>query len=107
MVGKCTAPTTSALLRSLRFVPTSSRRFKAFLPALLTSGGSCGNRPTPPPAVAAAHRDRQVEAGGHMLRCDDNTEWAGGDQSAGAHEPAMGEPRRDLLTVVRHQDDGR
>ena len=70
MVGKCTAPTSSALLRLASIctnvvTPNQARRCGPAHARWVTQEGA-----TPPPPVVAAHRDRHVEAGRHVLRRD-------------------------------------
>ena len=105
--GNATAPTSSALLRSLRLYPRHRVESRCLFLVLLMRPPTPSSGAAPPPSGGAPDRDRHPEAGRDALGGDDVAQRAGRHQGAAAHEPTVGEPGRYLLAVVGHQDDRR
>ena len=63
--------------------------------------------PRPGPAVAAIDLDRQAEGAAQDVRRDHLGQGTRRDREAPGHHQGVGESRRDLLDVMRDEDDGR
>ena len=91
MVGKCTAPTSSALLRWARCTRRRPAMSSDFLPSLLSAAADSKGA-TPPPSVAAADGHVDLEAGRHFAEVMTSSQRTGGHEPPARTRPAWVNP---------------